>query len=133
MGLLKTTVTAVAAAEKIKKSVGPAAKEEKKTVPSQEEAKKVTGTKPPAKNGPVSKQSTTNVSKKGADADETDPIEESLNLRKKAGGITEVVPTDKKAVGAKAGGGVAKPPVKAPAKEESKGAEKKPVADKPKP
>ena len=31
MGLLKTTVTAVAAAEKIKKSVGPAAKEEKKT------------------------------------------------------------------------------------------------------
>jgi len=45
--------------------------------------------------------------KKGKDGnaagdDDSDPIEESLKLRIKAGGITEVVASDKKAAGSKA-------------------------------
>ena len=120
MGLLKTTVNVVTAAEKLKKPIVNA-KEEKKTGASNKDApeeKKASGggqaTKLPAKNGPITKQSIISAAtagvKKGA-SDDSDPIEESLNIRKKAGGVNEVVPLDKKA--AKPAGGI-KPPTGKP-------------------
>ena len=69
--------------------------------------------------------------KKGAkDANDEDPIEESLNLRIKAGGVTQVVAADKKA-GTKPAPAVSKTSAKeAPVKEAPKKPEEKKVEEK---
>ncbi|CDW71249.1 UNKNOWN [Stylonychia lemnae] len=110
LGLIKTTVTA------------PADKNGTKPTSNATTDKKAPGTTAPANGTTEEKKQGTAVKdnkiskpapaiqkgtgfggdkKKGA-ADEADPIEESLKLRIKAGGLTEVVPLDKKAAAAQA-------------------------------
>ena len=99
MGLIKTTVTAPA--DKAKPT-------DKKTTPTatvnvaSKEEKKLTGIKDTdASKKPVNNTKPTiafsNGDKKKT-TEESDPIDDSLKLRIKAGGVTEVVQADKKAI-----------------------------------